>query len=210
MTQLYLISPPQIRLESFLPELDAALSAGLVSVFQLRLKDLEESQMAAHIPPVLEICRAHGVPMIVNDHVQLAARFDCEGVHVGQKDMSVREARQILGPDKTVGATCHDSRHLAMLAAEAGADYVAFGAFYPTKTKDYGFRPKPDLLRDWSDMTTVPCVAIGGITPENCAPLVEAGADFIAVVSYVWEHKSGAKAGIEGFRPFLSNNTLRK
>ena len=203
MASLYLISPPRIELAKFLPELESAFATGLVSVFQLRLKDIEPKDLRALIPPILDICRTHEVPMILNDFAHVARDLDCDGVHIGQKDMALADARAILGFDKIIGVTCHDSKDLAFDAAEGGADYVAFGAFYPTTTKDYGFRPKPDLLRDWSELTIVPCVAIGGITPDNCAPLIAAGADFIAVVSYVWQHPKGAKAAVEAFRKCL-------
>lgn len=202
--QLYLISPPQISLDQFLPQLDDVLSTDLVSVFQLRLKDMPMVAIERALPPIIEVCHNYNVPLILNDYVELAARFDCDGLHLGQQDMPIADARKILGPDKMIGATCHDSKHLAMEAAEQGADYVAFGAFYPTTTKDYGFRPKPDLLRDWSDGSLIPCVAIGGITPDNCQPLIESGADLIAVVSYIWQNSKGPKAATEAFRPFLA------
>ena len=200
---LYLISPPTIELAKFLPELESAFESDLVAVFQLRLKNLEMQDLRAVIPPVRELCRFYGVPFLLNDYVHLAADMGCDGVHIGQKDMTMNDARAVMGDDAIIGVTCHDSKDLAFDAAEAGADYVAFGAFYPTKTKDYGFRPTPDLLRDWSELTTVPCVAIGGITPDNAAPLVDAGADFIAVVSAVWDHPDGAKIAVEGFSGIL-------
>ncbi len=203
MTKLYLISPPQIALSEFLPELDGALSTGLVSVFQLRLKELEAHELRQLIPPIRDLCHGHNVPILINDHVHLAVDLNCDGVHLGQQDMKLAEARKILGQSKSIGVTCHNSKHLAMVAAEAGADYVAFGAFYPTKTKDSGYRAEIDLLRDWSELTTVPCAAIGGITPDNCKPLLDAGADFIAVVSAVWGHSQGAKAGVEAFKEYI-------
>ncbi len=203
VTQLYLISPPQISLSQFLSELEGVLSTRLVSVFQLRLKDIEASALRQVIAPIRDLCHAHGVPIILNDHAHLAAELNCDGVHLGQQDMKLIDARKILGAHKSIGITCHNSKHLAMVAAEQGADYVAFGAFYPTKTKDSGYRAEIDLLRDWSELTTVPCVAIGGITPGNCKPLVDAGADFIAVVSAVWEHPNGAKAGVEAFKEYI-------
>lgn len=205
MSQLYLISPPQISLDQFLPELDVALSTGLISVFQLRLQDMPMVAIERTVEPVLEVCHAHDIPLIINNYVDLAHRYDCDGVHLGQSDMPYAEARQILGPNKMIGVTCHDSKDLAFKAADAGAEYVAFGAFYPTKTKDSGYRPTVELLRDWVELTTVPCVAIGGITPDNCKPLIDAGADFIAVVSAVWEHDKGAKAGIEAFKLYISS-----
>jgi thiamine-phosphate pyrophosphorylase len=145
------------------------------------------------------MCAARDIPLILNDRPDLAARFGCDGVHIGQDDTPYAEARRILGRDRIVGVTCHDSRHLAMEAAEAGADYVAFGAFYPTQTKPSNYRPQPELLRWWTEVMTVPSVAIGGITPENCAPLVQAGADFICVVSAVWQNPAGPGAAVKAF-----------
>jgi thiamine-phosphate pyrophosphorylase len=120
-------------------------------------------------------------------------------VHVGQEDGSYEDARLAVGADAIVGVTCHDSRHLAMEAGEAGADYVAFGAFFPTTTKDAKGKPELDILEWWSGVFTLPCVAIGGITPDNCAPLVKAGADFLAVLSAVWQHPDGPAAAVKLF-----------
>lgn len=199
-TSLYLISPPSIELAKFLPQLESALTTGLVSVFQLRLKNIEIQDLRALIPPIRDLCHDHDVPLLLNDHVHLAADMGCDGVHIGQSDMAYTDARALLGADKMIGVTCHNSKDLAYDAAEAGADYVAFGAFYPTTTKDSGYRATPDLIRDWVDTTTVPCVAIGGITADNCQPIVAAGADFIAVVSAVWGHPDGAAAGVAAFK----------
>lgn len=199
MAELYLISPPKIDLPKFQLELDAALSSRAVSVFQLRLKDAAENDVRAAIRALLPICRKHEVLFILNDRPDIAASEKCDGVHIGQKDMAYSEARELLGPEKVIGVTCHNSKDLAFNAAEAGADYVAFGAFYPTTTKETEHKATPDLLRDWSELTTVPCVAIGGITPLNCAPLVDAGADFIAVSSWVWGHKNGPKEALSAF-----------
>jgi thiamine-phosphate pyrophosphorylase len=141
---------------------------------------------------------------LLNDRPDLAAAAGCDGVHVGQSDASYAEARRLMGKDRIVGVTCHDSRDLAIDAAEAGADYVAFGAFYPTTTKPSKFRPEPDLLAWWSEMMTVPCVAIGGITARNCAPLVRAGADFLAVVTAVWNHPEGPGAAVREFNAAIA------
>ena len=141
----------------------------------------------------------------MNDRPDLAAELGCDGVHVGQEDVAYKEARRIVGPDAIVGVTCHNSRHLAMVAAEQGADYVAFGAFYPTGTKDPKARAEPEILQWWSELMEVPCVAIGGITVENCAPLVEAGADFLAVVAGVWDHKDGPAAAVRAFNEVIAS-----
>lgn len=147
----------------------------------------------------MPITRAHDVAFILNDRPDLAAELECDGVHVGQEDASYADARQLMGEDAIVGVTCHDSRHLALEAAEAGADYVAFGAFFDTGTKTPKSRAGRDVLIWWSEVTEVPCVAIGGITTENCAPLIEAGADFLAVSAGVWAHPDGPDAAVQAF-----------
>ncbi|MCJ2181640.1 thiamine phosphate synthase [Novosphingobium sp. 1949] len=184
-TQLYLISPLEVG-GDFPQRLERALSAGDVAAFQFRVKDIDQHEAARLAQPLQAICAAHEVAFIVNDSISLAKRIGADGVHLGQDDGSVEEARQALGPDAQIGVTCHDSRHLAMEAGEAGADYVAFGAFFPTKTKETKHTAGPDLLTWWQGIFEIPCVAIGGITPENCGDLVKAGADFIAVSGAVW------------------------
>ncbi len=183
--ELYLISPQEVG-GDFPDLLKAALSAGPVAAFQLRVKGVDEHQLARLAEPLQRICAEADTAFIVNDSVALAKRLGADGVHLGQGDGNAREARDILGPSVQIGVTCHDSRHLAMEAGENGADYVAFGAFYPTQTKPSEYRPEPQLLSWWSSLFEVPCVAIGGITPTNAAPLIAAGADFIAVCNAVW------------------------
>ncbi|MBI1403731.1 MAG: thiamine phosphate synthase [Porphyrobacter sp.] len=192
-TQLYLISPLACSGE-FPARLERALAAGarrhgdLVTAFQFRVKGVDQHEAARLATPLQAICAAHDVAFIVNDSVALAKRLKADGVHLGQDDGSPKDARAELGREAQIGVTCHASRHLAMEAGEAGADYVAFGAFFPSATKDKGdaARPDPELLRWWSTLFEIPCVAIGGITPGNCRPLVEAGADFLAVSHAVW------------------------
>lgn len=193
-TQLYLISPLEVggdfpaRLERALAA-GAAKHGGLVSAFQFRVKGVDQHTAAALAAPLQTICAAHDVAFIVNDSVALAKRLKADGVHLGQDDGSPKDARAELGREAQIGVTCHASRHMAMEAGEAGADYVAFGAFFPSGTKDKGpdaERPEPELLAWWSQIFEIPCVAIGGITPDNCAPLVAAGADFLAVSGAVW------------------------
>ncbi|MGB0747939.1 MAG: thiamine phosphate synthase [Magnetospiraceae bacterium] len=198
-SQLYLISPPAIDPKDFAAPLAEALDAGPVASFQLRLKGLPVDALRRACEVLLPVTQARDVAFILNDRPDLAAEMDCDGVHVGQEDASYKDARKLLGQDRIIGVTCHDSRHLAMVAGEAGADYVAFGAFFPTDTKDAKFRADPELLAWWSSLFTVPCVAIGGITPENCAPLVQAGADFLAVIGAVWHHPAGPGAAVKAF-----------
>ena len=183
--QLYLISPLDVA-GAFPERLSRALDAAPVAAFQLRVKDLDEHAAARLAQPLQEICAARNVAFIVNDSIGLAKRLGADGVHLGQSDGTVAEARVALGRDAQIGVTCHASRHLAMEAGEAGADYVAFGAFFPTQTKDTPHRAEPDLLTWWQGIFEIPCVAIGGITPGNCTPLIEAGADFLAVSAAVW------------------------
>ncbi len=183
--QLYLISPQDVG-GAFPDRLRAALAGGPVAAFQLRVKDVDQHELARLAEPLQRICADADVAFIVNDSVSLAKRLDADGVHLGQSDGDPREARAILGPAKQIGVTCHASRHLAMDAGEAGADYVAFGAFYPTLTKPSDHRPDPAILSWWAALFEIPSVAIGGITPDNAAPLVNAGADFVAVCNAVW------------------------
>ena len=183
--ELYLISPQDVG-GGFPERLKAALSGGPVAAFQLRVKDVDPHELATLAAPLQRICADADVAFIVNDSVSMAKRLGADGVHLGQSDGDAREARSILGPSVQIGVTCHDSRHLAMDAGEKGVDYVAFGAFYETTTKPSSYRPQPQLLSWWASLFEVPCVAIGGITPDNAAPLVAAGADFIAVCQAVW------------------------
>ena len=192
-TQLYLISPIDVT-GDFPHRLERALDAapGVVTAFQFRVKDLDQHEAARLAEPLQAICAARDVAFIINDSIPLAKRLGADGVHLGQKDGTVEEAREQLGRDAQIGVTCHASRHLAMEAGEAGADYVAFGAFFPSTTKQSEHRPEPDLIEWWSGLFEIPCVAIGGITPDNCRPLIEAGADFLAVSGAVWNGDEAA------------------
>jgi len=199
--KLYLISPQDVG-GSFPDRLRAALKPGLAAAFQLRVKDIDEDELARLAEPLQRICADAAVAFIVNDSMKLAKRLGADGVHLGQGDGDVREARALLGHSAQIGKTCHDSRHLAMEAGEAGADYVAFGAFYPTTTKPSDYRPAPTILTWWSTVFEIPCVAIGGITPGNARPLVEAGADFLAVCQAVWG-KDDPAAAVKDFAGVL-------
>src|SRR5215213_2650198 len=200
--KLYLISVQDVG-GAFPDRLRAALGAAPVAAFQLRVKDVDEHQLARLAEPLQRICADHDTAFIVNDSVALAKRLGADGVHLGQSDGDVREARALLGPAAQIGRTCHDSRHLAMDAGEAGADYVAFGAFYPTTTKPSNYRPQPSILSWWATVFEIPCVAIGGITPANARPLVDAGADFLAVCQAVWA-KDDPRAAVAAFGTVLS------
>ena len=189
--QLYLISPLDVT-GGFADRLARALDAGPVAAFQFRVKDVDQHEAARLAEPLQRICADREVAFIVNDSISLAKRLGADGVHLGQEDGDPREARDALGPSVQIGVTCHDSRHLAMEAGDAGADYVAFGSFHPTTTKVVKHRPEPVILSWWSALFELPCVAIGGITPDNAAPLVAAGADFLAVSGAVWSGDEAA------------------
>lgn len=203
--RLYLITPPAIPdLKAFAAQLDAALGAGDVAALQIRLKPADDAAIRAAVAALAPIARAHDVAVILNDRPDLAQATGCDGVHVGQEDASVADARRIMGPDAMIGATCHDSRHLAMEAAEAGADYVAFGAFFPTDTKETTHRPETSVLTIWQETMEIPCVAIGGITAETAGDLAQAGADFVAVSGAVWSHPDGPAAGVKALDAALA------
>lgn len=197
--RLYLITPPQLDLPAFSPALQEAMQGGDVAAVQLRLKGAEDDDVLRIGAALKPLVQDAGAAFIVNDRPDLAAKLDADGVHVGQSDARYAEARAALGGDKIVGVTCHNSRHLAMQAAEAGADYVAFGAFYPTSTKDPSHWAEPEILEIWQETMETPCVAIGGITIENAEPLVRAGADFLAVSAGVWSHNEGPGAAVAAF-----------
>jgi thiamine-phosphate pyrophosphorylase len=200
--KLYLISPQDVG-GGFPDRLKAALEPGAAAAFQLRVKDVDEHELARLAEPLQRVCADADVAFIINDSMALAKRLGADGVHLGQQDGDVREARALLGPEAQIGKTCHDSRHLAMEAGEAGADYVAFGAFYPTTTKPSDFRPQPAILSWWATMFEIPCVAIGGITPDNAPPLVTAGADFLAGCQAIWG-KDDPAAAVRAFEAVLA------
>ena len=197
--RLYLITPPKFELKSFGETLKRALDGGDVASLQLRLKDVSDDEIRRAVELLMPIAQRGEVAFILNDRPDLASELRCDGVHVGQDDTSYDEAREAVGRDSIVGVTCHNSRHLAIHAAEAGADYVAFGAFFPTLTKEPKEMAEIEIVRWWADMMIVPCVAIGGITVDNCQPLIEAGADFLAVSSGVWDFADGPAAAVTAF-----------
>ncbi len=201
--QLYLISPLNVD-GDFPTHLEEALTAGPVAAFQFRVKDMDQHEAARLAAPLQNICARHDVAFIVNDSIALAKRIKADGVHLGQDDGDPREAREQLGRDAQIGVTCHNSRHLAMEAAEAGADYVAFGAYFPTTTKEVKHQADLETIELWSQFTEVPCVAIGGITPDNAKAVVDAGADFIAVSGAVWNHVQGPAAAVKAFNALLA------
>jgi thiamine-phosphate pyrophosphorylase len=203
-TRLYLITPPALDPDRFARDLEQALAGGDVASLQLRLKDCDDETIRRATRILKPIAQDRGVAFIMNDRPDLAAELDCDGVHVGEEDMPYAEARRLLGADRIVGVTCGASRDRAIAAADGGADYVAFGAFFPSATKAAKHHADPELLRDWTETTVVPCCAIGGITQQNCGPLVEAGADFLAVISAIWSHPKGPRAAVAEFNDVLA------
>ncbi|MGB5092818.1 MAG: thiamine phosphate synthase [Parvibaculum sp.] len=206
--RLYLITPPRLNPVAFLDTMKAALDGGDVACVQLRLKsegdrtaDADTIRKATEI--LMPLVQSYDAAFLINDAVAIAADMDADGVHIGQSDMAYAEARKLMGADKIIGVTCHNERHTAMLAGEQGADYVAFGAFYDTDTKTAKTRAEPEILTWWSEIFEIPCVAIGGITTENAAPLVKAGADFLAVSAGVWSHADGPAAAVRHFNRIM-------
>ena len=208
--RLYLITPPAIAdLDQFTDIFRASLEAAAgtaaeVACVQLRLKGAADEEILAATERLLPVAQKYDAAFLINDRPDLARKARADGVHIGQGDMPYAEARAMLGEDAAIGVTCHASTHLAMEAGEAGADYVAFGAFYPTATKEVTHKAAPEVLAFWSHATTVPCVAIGGITPENASPIVAAGADFLAVSGSVWSAPDSPVAAIGRFAEVLS------
>lgn len=209
--RLYLITPPVIDdINAFADACAQALDGGDVASLQIRLKSRDgvaapDKHIEAVAKQIIPMAQAKGVAVLINDRPDLAKKLNADGVHIGQDDVTLKEARKIVGEDMIVGVTCHDSRHLGMEAGEQGADYVAFGAFYPTQTKDPKAKAELETLTWWQQFIEIPCVAIGGITVENAAPLIEAGADFLAVSSGVWDYKDGPKAAVAEFNRIIDS-----
>jgi thiamine-phosphate pyrophosphorylase len=209
--RLYLITPPRLDdLAAFGRTLAHALDAGDVAALQIRLKDQSDEVIAAAVDALSPIAQARGVAVILNDRPDLAAKLGCDGVHVGQSDTPLAEARKIMGKEAMIGVTCHDSRHLAMEAAEGGADYVAFGAFFPTTTKEAATHAEPEILTIWQEFMETPCVAIGGINAQNAEVLAKAGADFLAVSAGVWAHPEGPEAAVKAIEAAIAQGVAAR
>lgn len=204
--RLYLITPPHFDAAAFSSVLADALDAGDVAAVQLRMPDADDDTVRSACAQLGPIVQDRGVAFLLNDRPDLAAATNCDGTHIGQQDIPYAEARRLVGGDAIVGVTCHASRDLAMTAAEAGADYVAFGAFFPTRTKQSPARAEVEILAWWNQLMTVPCVAVGGITVDNCRPLIEAGADFLAVCAGVWQHPKGPAAAVRAFNALFERH----
>ena len=203
MTKLYIISPANININEFPSSLEEVLKTGLVACFQLRLKNLNDQELI-NISKVLKpICNKFDVPFILNDRLDLANKIGADGVHLGEDDPSILDARKLLGPKAIIGASCYNSKHLAMKAAEQGANYVAFGAFFETKTKKAKTKAVMSLIEDWVLISNIPCVAIGGINSKNCHELIKAGVDFIAVVGAIWNNIDSPRKAILNFKNII-------
>lgn len=202
-TKLYLITPPKININKFAISLSEVLKTSLVSCLQLRLKDVKDKDIIEAARILKPICSNYNVPFILNDRLDLVRELEVDGVHLGQEDASISEARKLLGPNAIIGASCYNSKHQAMEAAEAGANYVAFGAFFDTKTKNPKTRAKINTIKDWVFISDVPCVAIGGINPSNCIELVSAGVDFLAVIGCIWNSNEDPKSAINKFKKII-------
>lgn len=202
--RLYLITPPRFDPADFRDTLATALDAGDVACVQLRLKDVSDDEVLRAAETLRPVAQDRDVAFIMNDRPDLAVASGCDGVHVGQQDASYDDARKLVGPDAIVGVTCHDSRDLAMRAAEKGADYVAFGAFFASGTKRPKFHADPAILTWWQEVMETPCVAIGGITVDNCRTLISAGADFLSVVAGVWDHPEGPASAVKSFNAAMA------
>tara|TARA_R110002096_G_scaffold436090_1_gene667250 strand:+ start:18977 stop:19600 length:624 start_codon:yes stop_codon:yes gene_type:complete len=204
-TRLYLITPSTFELIEFSNRLAEALEGGDVASVQLRMKESYDEDIIEAAKTLMPICHAKDVAFIINDRADIAKKVGADGVHIGQEDMTITEARDIVGEDQIIGVTCKDSKHLSMTAGEQGADYVAFGAFYPTTTKFTTTQTSPEILNWWQDLFEIPCVAIGGINAENAAVMAKAGADFVAVCSGVWDHPAGPRAAVSAINKAINS-----
>ncbi len=207
MTKIYLISPPKIDLESFSLKLELALKTKQVPVFQMRLKGYKDEEVIEIGKKLLNICHQNQALFILNDRLDLALKMGADGVHLGDNDGNIAAAKKMAPENFIIGASCYDSKHLAVEAIEAGAKYVSFGAFYPSKTKNSKGNPTPEILEWCDEILDIQSVAIGGITASNCQPLVKAKADLIAVISYVWDNEKGAEWAVNNLAASINQST---
>ncbi|EHD14591.1 thiamine-phosphate pyrophosphorylase [Commensalibacter intestini A911] len=193
--ELYLLTPPSLDPFKFKPLLIKALDAGPVAAVQLRLKDVSDDEIRKAIDILRPVVQDHDIAFILNDRPDLAKECGCDGAHIDMADTPIELVRAQLGDDLQLGVSCYDSRDIAMKAGEKGADYITFGPFFPSK--DTNIRAPVDLLSWWFEMMEIPVVATGGITAENCKPLVKAGTDFLSVSGAVWNHTGGPTQGVK-------------
>lgn len=205
MAKIYLISPPNFDLNNFAIKLEEAFKTRLISMFQLRIKNYNNAEIIKYISKIKEICNNYKVLLIINDYYDLAIQHGCDGVHVGADDKNIQEIRRIADKNFIIGASCYDSRDLAIQSAENGASYLSFGTFYPSKTKNSKGKPQPEILIWAKNNFNIPIVAIGGINADNCINLLNNKADFLAIISYIWDHPRGIKFAIESIENIIKN-----
>jgi thiamine-phosphate pyrophosphorylase len=203
--RLYVITPETFDLHPFADSLAGALDAGDVAAVQLRLKNAPDGVWKRAIDALRPVCQSRRVELLLNDRADLVAAAGCDGAHVGQEDMPAREARRLMGSGRTLGVTCKSSHDLADRAVQDGASYVAFGAFFPSTSKQVTNLADPEVLRRWAQRSQVPSCAIGGITAANLAPLVSAGANLLAIIGGVWSHPDGPAAGVRAINAAIKN-----
>lgn len=204
-TKLYLISPPKFDLDSFAIQLENALATKQVPVFQLRMKDVPDQDIITAAQKLQKVCHKYQTNFILNDRLDLALKIKADGVHLGSDDGEINVARKKSPKNFIIGASCYDSKHRIMTASEEGADYVSLGTFFLSNTKNSSGKPTLELLKWCADYINVPVVAIGGINSDNCFDLVKNGADFLAVISDVWQNKNGADVGVNSLIKAINN-----
>jgi len=184
---LYLISPNKIKI-NFYKDLNNLLKLNKVSFFQLRLKNISFAKKIKIAKKIKDICKKYKINFLINDDPYLAKKIDADGCHLGQKDMNIKKARQLLG-NKIIGVTCHNSIKLAKRAINQGADYIALGAFYPTKTKKVKFKAQVSNITKIKKISNIPIIAIGGINETNYKNLLLNNANFLAISGYIFNNK---------------------
>ena len=185
---IYLITPDRINLQKFKEDFRAVLNTGCISYAQLRLKECDDNFIIECARTLLKISNYYNVPFLINDRPDIAKITGANGVHLGQKDSSPSLARKVLGNKSIIGVSCHNSIDLACNAVNMGADYVAFGGFFKSISKEVQFSAEISILEWWKKISPTPSIAIGGINKNNFKNLLTNGADHIAVISSVWSH----------------------
>lgn len=203
---IYAITDPGLMGDDFLDMAQQVINSG-VQVLQYRNKAASFDRQLLEAKHLCQLCQDNNVVFLVNDHLDLAIQVDADGVHLGQGDTPLETAREKLGSDKIIGITCHDSLKLATEAENQGADYIAFGRFYPSQTKPGASPAMPGIISQAKQLLNIPVAAIGGITPQNVAPLLEQGADMIAVIHGIFGQADPGQAVSEYQAVFSKFNT---
>lgn len=197
MTKIYLISPPNFVEKEFFDNLKNALKTGLVSAFQLRVKNYSNKEVENLARQVKKVCLDYNCPFLLNDYLDIALNLNLEGVHLGCEDENIALARKSSHKNFIIGASCYDSKHLAFEACEQGANYISFGTFFPSITKNSKGKPEKEIISWANEILDLPTVAIGGINDSNCSSLIKEGVDFLAIISYVWNHQKGVEFALK-------------